>query len=250
MFSRGETRVSLAPSLFLCSSERENREARNECKRWSVGWSVARTDSAYNLRLASTFLFSWKITERRCAGKIDTLRPLFAADNKNGKKNLSFSFTVENAVPFPPPSLSLSLFRWSGVSQTFLLLLSEPVLLVERAPRVQSVTDCSRSRRETRWKKENAKILRQGGDELHLEQGQCHGGDEAFVCKTVPSAPRPFLPFLFPSLFSTGNRQHLCLSALGETRRSLYSFERLIPRVCRPVLFHPGRGIDFSTLLR
>lgn len=107
MFSRGETRVSLAPSLFLCSSERENREARNECKRWSVGWSVARTDSAYNLRLASTFLFSWKITERRCAGKIDTLRPLFAADNKNGKKNLSFSFTVENAVPFPPP---LSLF--------------------------------------------------------------------------------------------------------------------------------------------
>lgn len=250
MFSRGETRVSLAPSLFLCSSERENREARNECKRWSVGWSVARTDSAYNLRLASTFLFSWKITERRCAGKIDTLRPLFAADNKNGKKNLSFSFTVENAVPFPPPPLSLSLFRWSGVSQTFLLLLSEPVLLVERAPRVQSVTDCSRSRRETRWKKENAKILRQGGDELHLEQGQCHGGDEAFVCKTVPSAPRPFLPFLFPSLFSTGNRQHLCLSALGETRRSLYSFERLIPRVCRPVLFHPGRGIDFSTLLR
>lgn len=171
------------------------------------------------------------------------------------KKNLSFSFTVENAVPFPPPLLSLSLFRWSGVSQTFLLLLlSEPVLLVERAPRVQSVTDCSRSRRETRWKKENAKILRQGGDELHLEQGQCHGGDEAFVCKTVPSAPRPFLPFLFPSLFSTGNRQHLCLSALGETRRSLYSFERLIPRVCRPirrpVLFHPGRGIDFSTLLR
>lgn len=250
MFSRGETRVSLAPSLFLCSSERENREARNECKRWSVGWSVARTDSAYNLRLASTFLFSWKITERRCAGKIDTLRPLFAADNKNGKKNLSFSFTVENAVPFPPPPLSLSLFRWSGVSQTFLLLLSEPVLLVERAPRVQSVTDCSRSRRETRWKKENAKVLRQGGDELHLEQGQCHGGDEAFVCKTVPSAPRPFLPFLFPSLFSTGNRQHLCLSALGETRRSLYSFERLIPRVCRPVLFHPGRGIDFSTLLR
>lgn len=250
MFSRGETRVSLALSLFLCSSERENREARNECKRWSVGWSVARTDSAYNLRLASTFLFSWKITERRCAGKIDTLRPLFAADNKNGKKNLSFSFTVENAVPFPPPPLSLSLFRWSGVSQTFLLLLSEPVLLVERAPRVQSVTDCSRSRRETRWKKENAKVLRQGGDELHLEQGQCHGGDEAFVCKTVPSAPRPFLPFLFPSLFSTGNRQHLCLSALGETRRSLYSFERLIPRVCRPVLFHPGRGIDFSTLLR
>lgn len=108
MFSRGETRVSLAPSLFLCSSERENREARNECKRWSVGRSVARTDSAYNLRLASTFLFSWKITERRCAGKIDTLRPLFAADNKNGKKNLSFSFTVENAVPFPPPPPSLS----------------------------------------------------------------------------------------------------------------------------------------------
>lgn len=254
MFSRGETRVSLAPSLFLCSSERENREARNECKRWSVGWSVARTDSAYNLRLASTFLFSWKITERRCAGKIDTLRPLFAADNKNGKKISPFPSPWKTRCLFLPPSLSLSLFRWSGVSQTFLLLLSEPVLLVERAPRVQSVTDCSRSRRETRWKKENAKILRQGGDELHLEQGQCHGGDEAFVCKTVPSAPRPFLPFLFPSLFSTGNRQHLCLSALGETRRSLYSFERLIPRVCRPirrpVLFHPGRGIDFSTLLR
>lgn len=171
------------------------------------------------------------------------------------KKNLSFSFTVENAVPFPPPlSLSFSLSLVGRFANVVLLLLSEPVLLVERAPRVQSVTDCSRSRRETRWKKENAKILRQGGDELHLEQGQCHGGDEAFVCKTVPSAPRPFLPFLFPSLFSTGNRQHLCLSALGETRRSLYSFERLIPRVCRPirrpVLFHPGRGIDFSTLLR
>lgn len=165
------------------------------------------------------------------------------------KKSLLFLHRGKRGAFSSPPSLSFSLSlvgRFANVPPPPL----GTVLLVERAPRVQSVTDCSRSRRETRWKKENAKVLRQGGDELHLEQGQCHGGDEAFVCKTVPSAPRPFLPFLFPSLFSTGNRQHLCLSALGETRRSLYSFERLIPRVCRPVLFHPGRGIDFSTLLR
>lgn len=75
----------------------------------SVGRSVARTDSAYNLRLASTFLFSWKITERRCAGKIDTLRPLFAADNKNGKKISPFPSPWKTRCLFLPPfSLFLS----------------------------------------------------------------------------------------------------------------------------------------------
>lgn len=198
MFSRGETRVSLAPSLFLCSSERENREARNECKRWSVGWSVARTDSAYNLRLASTFLFSWKITERRCAGKIDTLRPLFAADNKNGKKISPFPSPWKTRCLFLPLPLSLSLFRWSGVSQTFLLLLSEPVLLVERAPRVQSVTDCSRSRRETRWKKENAKISAKVEMSSTSSKDNATGATKPLCVKRFHA---PFYLFFFPPFF-------------------------------------------------
>lgn len=251
MFSRGETRVSLAPSLFLCSSERENREARNECKRWSVGWSVARTDSAYNLRLASTFLFSWKITERRCAGKIDTLRPLFAADNKNGKKKslLFLHRGKRGAFSSPPLSLFLSFagraFRkrsssssrnpssWWSARREFKVSPIVPGAGVRRGGKRRTRRSSAKVEMSSTSSKDNAT-----------------GATKPLCVKRFHPLHAPFYLFFFPPFFSTGNRQHLCLSALGETRRSLYSFERLIPRVCRPVLFHPGRGIDFSTLLR
>lgn len=57
------------------------------------------------------------------------------------------------------------------------------------------------------WKKENTRRRFEGGDELHLERGQCHGGDAAFVCKTT-EVPRRCLPSTYSTpLFNFFNRR-------------------------------------------
>lgn len=62
------------------------------------------------------------------------------------------------------------------------------------------------STRDVGEKKEN---MFGGGDELHLEYGQCHGGDAAFVCKTIETQRR--CPLSTPRLFlafSTGRHRN------------------------------------------
>lgn len=88
-------------------------------------------------------------------------------------------------------------------------------------------------------------------------QGQCHGGDEAFVCKTaevphtvvLPSAPHPFLPFFPPFFYRHTVIGNTLLSALGQTRAEFTLVREIdssaLSRSSRPVLFHKEGGDRF-----